>query len=150
MPLVVAMWTFISMIDTTPERLLHLSVFKFLWAVEISCSVELSKFYNLWSWPICAYQVMLLCKQKSCYFILSQLKHLFAWCASCVDQVWGQLESYFNHSSYRPLARIFFSIKTYAVGTQKNRFIETVLLSTQNLYNTKKIFTILFWFFFFI
>ena len=42
MPTNVGILTFISMINTTSERLLHLSVFKVLWAVKISCSVELN------------------------------------------------------------------------------------------------------------
>ena len=44
----------------------------------------------------------------------------------------------------------YFSTKTYVVGTQKNRLVEMVLLSTQNI--GKEIFTILHFFysFFFI
>ena len=41
---------------------------------------------------------------------------------------------------YRPLVKSayqkkksYFSTKTYVVGTQKNRLIQTVLLSTQNI-----------------
>ena len=57
MPTIVGILTFISMINTTSERLkarnfFYLLVFKFLRAVEISCSVDLSmkKFYNLGAW----------------------------------------------------------------------------------------------------
>ena len=42
----------------------------------------------------------------------------------------------------------YFSTKTYVVGTQKNRLIETVLLSTQNIMlkaMVKKIITIVRW-----
>ena len=46
----------------------------------------------------------------------------------------------------------YFSTNTYAVRTQKNRLIETVLLSIQNMLKLmgKKIFTILRWNFLFI
>ena len=36
-------------------------------------------------------------------------------------------------SAYRKFIFSYFSTKTYVVGTQKNRFDETLLLSTQNI-----------------